>query len=216
VGTIATLISSIANITAICVLKGFEPAFVIFPFELSPLTTGMSFMLHSRCNFLRRNTALYTKSVPQKIDLLGVTSVSQAEEDLEFSIVACAFHHRNSRICCLSPNARQLDIIPNASHGSNRGPSHVRFAKQAVSSHNDATKKDDNGEITARREEGPLAKACQVVSQLNQSNHNSSGHSRNGGEIEMCSYGPGLRKANNGPRDGIMVSYDVWRAVEET
>src|SRR5947207_1325099 len=62
VGTIATLMSSIANISAVFALKGREPAFVLtFSFHLT--LSDMSCMLYCRRRLLRRRFALYFYSL---------------------------------------------------------------------------------------------------------------------------------------------------------
>src|SRR5271170_5509243 len=57
VGTVATLCSSIANISAVFALKGHEAAFVTSAQNLS-LIIDLSRMLHSRCGFLGRCPSL--------------------------------------------------------------------------------------------------------------------------------------------------------------
>lgn len=139
--------------------------------------------------------------------------MSQVEENLEFSVVACAFHHRNSTICCMSPNARRLDIKADGSQNGNRKSPHVDFVMPAIDCHSNTMKKEI---IINNGEKGPLAKARQLVGQLRRSSPNSSsGHSRSGEGIEMHSYGPGLIQGSSMPHNGITVSYDVWQTIEE-
>jgi len=93
VGTILTLMSSVANITAIFILKGLEPAFIC----LTCCTLDVAFSA----------TVLH-----------WVTSV-RVEDGPHFPTRAqCAFHHRTSTICCIatgrSPNGMSKGFFAKA------------------------------------------------------------------------------------------------------
>ena len=179
VGTVATLMSSIANITAIFVLRGLEPAFVFSPFHR--LTVGLSYLLYPWRRLLCNSPSLYFNT-PTSYWPEGVTSVKRIEEGPHFPTRAqCAFHHRTSTICCIA---------------TGRG-------------------RNTNGIIS----KGFFSRARGVVglgrprqeSPYQESNHRNSRSSR--GHTSRSAE-EGSRTQGHDATNGITLSYDVWRTVE--
>jgi len=151
VGTVLTLMSSVANITAIFVLEGLEPAFIC----LSCCTADVAFSA----------TVLH-----------WVTSVHM-DDSPQFPVAAkvCAFHHRNSTICCMSPAAKP--------------PKQGFFAM-------------------ARELFGRMGR--------NYSQNVHSAHSMPQISRDMPDAVRRESKVGEGGREGITVTYDIWRTVEDT
>lgn len=84
----------------------------------------------------------------------------RAEDGQRFDVLACAFHHRKSTICCMSPNTRRV------------------------------------------RKKGFLAKLWDMMD----------------GGIVKKDFSVKERRAveRNQVPNGVTLSYDVWRTVEET
>jgi hypothetical protein len=130
-------------------------------------------MLHRRRRFFRNSPALYSPSV---ILISGVTSVHM-DDTPHFPVGAkvCAFHHRTSTICCMSP-------------------------------------------ATRKPKQGFFAMARYLLGRIGWSSSRPtvSEHSLPQVNGERTDVPQRDSKGGNEGQDGITVTYDIWRTVEET
>lgn len=170
-------------------------------------------MLYCRCRILRYRVTLYASYTLSDSDV-GVTSVHM-EEPAHISLPrVCAFHHRNSTICCMSPSMRSSYIAHKRSQtnrkstmGLSLGPIHKAGNPPACTRHSLVDSRQ-NGDICLK--ESPICvRPCGTDAHA----------SRNSEELGNVEAQP-LEFTEEvdcpAPHDGIVVTYDVWRTVEES